>query len=67
MLGLMSSKRNWTGFACLKSITMNQFGPVVSKEERKSRTKDQSMRHTDEFAWVAGYVCFLEVHFSRDF
>ena len=58
MLRLMSCERNWTGFACLESITMNQCGPVVSKEERKSRTKDQSMHHTDEFAWVAGYVFF---------
>ena len=63
----MSCERNWTGFACLKSTTMNQFGPVVSKEERKLRTKDQSMHHPDEFALVAGYGCFSEVRFSRDF
>ena len=63
----MSCEGNWTGFACLKSITVNQFGPVVSKEEQKSRTKDQSMHHPDKFAWVAGYVCFSEVRFSRDF
>ena len=32
MLRLMSCERNWTCFACLKSIlATNQFGPVVSK------------------------------------
>ena len=67
MLYFMSCERNWTGFAWLISITMNQFGPVVSKEERKLQTKDQSMHHPDEFAWVTGYVCFLEVRFNRDF
>ena len=32
MLRLMSCERNWTCFACLKSIlTVNHFGPVISK------------------------------------
>ena len=37
MLRLMSFERNWTGFACLKSITMNQFGAVVSKNKRRAK------------------------------
>ena len=42
MLRLMSCVRNWTGFACLKSITMNQFGPVVSKEERTKNREEKT-------------------------
>ena len=47
----MSCERNWTGFACLKSVTMNQFGPVVSKEERKREQKTSQCITLTSLPW----------------